>query len=142
DCLSQKIGLFDTQKMEPCGRIGFVNEEMSYDDFRRHVKNALGINSTSGVYCGKPVNKVAVVSGSGKEYITDAKKAGADTFLTGEMNHSSLIEAREIGLNVVCGTHYATENVVLQRLKVLLLEEFPDLEIEIMPFEAEREYGI
>jgi len=31
---------------------------------------------------------------------------------------------------------------VLQRLKVLLLEEFPDLEIEIMPFEAEREYGI
>lgn len=142
DCLAECAGLADTEKMLPCGRIGFLKKEARYSDFAEYIKKILGITSIYGVNSGNNVKKVAVVSGSGKDYIADAKKAGADTFLTGEVTHSALIEAREIGLNVVCGTHYATENVVLPRIKELLLKGFPDITAEIMPFSAENEYGI
>jgi len=142
DCLAQKAGLINIKKMNPCGCIGELVNEMSYSEFCTQMKNTLGINSISGVKANDNVKKVTIISGSGKDFIADAKKAGADTFLTGELNHSSLIEARELGLNVVCGTHYATENVVLPRIKELLLNKFPKLEVEIMPFVAECEYGV
>lgn len=142
DCLAALTGLEKTEKMFPCGRIGILRNEMSYTEFSEQMKMLLGITSVSGVNSTGRVKKIAVVSGSGKDFVADAKKAGADTFLTGEMNHSSLIEAKELGLNVVCGTHYATENGVLSHIQELLMSKFPDLIIEMMPFMAESEYGI
>ncbi|HAN21534.1 MAG: Nif3-like dinuclear metal center hexameric protein [Clostridiales bacterium GWF2_36_10] len=142
DCLAKIVEIKDTQKMEHCGKVGILEKEMSYNDFCKHIKNALGIDSVYGVCSGNSVKKVAVIGGSGKDFITDVKKSGADTFLTGEVNHSGLIEARELGLNMVCGTHYETENVVLPKIKELLLSKFPEIEIEILPFKAEYEYGI
>lgn len=142
DCLAQVVGLKDLKKMDNCGKVGILEKEMSYSDFSTHIKKVLGIDSIYGVCANNSVKKVAVVGGSGKDFISDAKKAGADTFLTGEVNHSALIEAKELGLNIVCGTHYATENVVLPRIKELLIGRFLDLDIEILPFKAEIEYGI
>lgn len=142
DCLAQKAGLTNIRKMSPCGRIGELAQETGFDTFAAHMKKALSIDSITGVKCTGKVKKVAVVSGSGKDFILDAKNAGADTYLTGEVNHSGLIEAKEIGLNMVCATHYATENTVLPWLKELLLAQFPELEVAVMPFAAEDEYGI
>lgn len=142
DCLAQAAGLVNIQKMSPCGRIGELEKETDYDTFAAQIQKTLKINNIYGAKCTDEVKKVAVVSGSGKDFILDAKKAGADTYLTGEVNHSGLIEAKEIGLNLICATHYATENTVLPRLKELLLAQFPELEVTVMPFAAEDEYGI
>jgi NAD(P)-dependent dehydrogenase (short-subunit alcohol dehydrogenase family) len=126
----------------PCGRIGDLTEETDFNTFSSEIKEVLKIDNIYGVKCTDRVKKVAVVSGSGKDFILDAKKAGADTFLTGEVNHSGLIEVKELGLNIICGTHYATENTVLPWLKELLLKGFPDLEVAVMTFAAEDEYGV
>ncbi|PKM63389.1 MAG: Nif3-like dinuclear metal center hexameric protein [Firmicutes bacterium HGW-Firmicutes-21] len=142
DCFAALAGLRNMEKMQPCGRIGVLENEMSYKEFTEHIKRALGLGKISGVNSNGKIKRVAVIGGSGKDFITDAKKAGADTFLTGEVNHSGLIEAKELGLNVVCGTHYATENIILPRIKELLFERFPDIETVIMPFKAEDEYGV
>lgn len=142
DCLAKKAGLCNIKKMQPCGRIGKLPEKTSYDNFAEHIKNLLGIKFVYGTNSKKAVKNVAVVSGSGKNFIFDAKNAGADTFLTGEVNHSGLIEGKELGLNIICATHYATENVVLGSIKEFLLEKFPSLTAEILHFKAEDEYGI
>lgn len=142
DCLARQAGLINIQKMSPCGRIGELEKETDFDTFAAHIRNTLSIDTITGVKCNDKVRKVAVVSGSGKDFILDAKKAGADTFLTGEVSHSGLIEAKEIGLNMICATHHATENTVLPTLKELLLRRFPELSVTVMPFTAEDEYGI
>lgn len=142
DCLATKAGLLNITKMQPCGSIGYLHEETEFTVFAEHIRKVLGLKSITGVNAGNKVKKVAVLGGSGKDFIADAKKNGCDTFLTGEVNHSGLIEAKEMGINIVCGTHYATENVVLDRIKELLLKEFPYIEAITMPFDSETEYGI
>ena len=56
------------------------------------------------------VKRVALVSGCGKDEIVAAISAGADTFVTGEVMHNHMIDCKELNLNLVCGTHYATES--------------------------------
>ena len=52
------------------------------------------------------------------------KDAGYDTYLTGEPSHSRFYEAKESGLNVLFGGHYATETVGLKALAGKLHREF------------------
>ncbi len=82
------------------------------------------------VDCGKYVKKIAVVCGSGKDYLEEAVECGCDTFITGEMPHNRYHDAKELGLNVICLGHYTTENLVCERLKELVLE-YGDVETEI-----------
>ena len=86
------------------------------------------------------VKKVALVSGSGKDEIREALRAGADTFVTGEVNHSCMLDCKELGLNLVCATHYATERVVLPFLQTVA--KGAGVKTEIYPFAREAEYGI
>ena len=57
--------------------------------------------------------------------------AGADTLLTGEANHSAILDAGEYGINLAVSTHYATEAVVLPALAEGLRGGFPALRVEI-----------
>jgi dinuclear metal center YbgI/SA1388 family protein len=52
---------------------------------------------------------VAIVTGSGADYLPAADDAGADVLITGEGKQHVYHEARERGLHVVLGGHYATE---------------------------------
>ncbi len=57
----------------------------------------------------RPVQRVAVCSGSGGSLIGDAAESGVDVLLTGEINHHAAIEARALGVNVICLGHFASE---------------------------------
>jgi dinuclear metal center YbgI/SA1388 family protein len=64
------------------------------------------------------VSTVAVVSGRAGEdpFITEAKQAGVDLFITGEVLHESYHLMREYGLTVIAGGHYATETLGVKAL--------------------------
>ena len=72
---------------------------------------------------------MAVVSGSGKDEVRDAYNAGADTYVTGEVSHAAMIDCREYGINLVCLTHFATENVVLPFLAEKVKQFVPEVEL-------------
>lgn len=55
------------------------------------------------------VGDVAVVTGSGADFLDDAVDAGVDLLVTGEGKQQVYHEAREAGVNVVLAGHYATE---------------------------------
>jgi len=65
------------------------------------------------------IEQVAIVTGSGTDWLGEAREAGADTLITGEGKQQVYHRAREAGLNVVLAGHYATETGGVQRLQAL-----------------------
>ncbi len=57
-----------------------------------------------------------MVGGSGGGMISAAVGANADMLITGDITHHQALEARERGLAVVDGGHFATERAVFFRL--------------------------
>ncbi len=141
DSLAKLISVENTQAFIPYGRIGDV-EEQSFEDYATLVAQNLKLekNEMSMVKSTEKVKRVALVSGSGKDDIIAALKAGADTFVTGEVMHNHMIDCKELGLNLICGTHYATERIVLPFLSQITKDL--GIETEIFEFLREEEYGI
>jgi putative NIF3 family GTP cyclohydrolase 1 type 2 len=61
---------------------------------------------------------VAIVTGGGglTNWLAEAQAVGADTYVTGEGSMFTDLYAREAGLNLVLGTHYATEAPGIKKL--------------------------
>jgi dinuclear metal center YbgI/SA1388 family protein len=66
------------------------------------------------------IEEIAVLTGSGADWIREAADAGVDALVTGEGKQQAYHEAREAGLNVFFAGHYATETFGVRRLKELV----------------------
>lgn len=140
DILAETVGLKNISDFIPYGRIGDV-DEVGFEEFARHVAAVLGlnINELGLVKSKNTVKRVALVSGCGKDEIGDAINAGADTFITGEVMHNHMLDCKEMGINLICATHYATERIILP----LLANKAKELaRVEVLEFTREDEYGI
>jgi dinuclear metal center YbgI/SA1388 family protein len=71
-----------------------------------------------------PVERVAILSGGGSKYLSDAAREGFDLYLTGEPAEPSLHTARELGITFVAAGHYATERLGIQALAAHLADRF------------------
>jgi len=130
DRLCALLGVKDaTPFADGLGRVGFLEEEMEYSEFCRKVSAALGTENVTGIDSGRPVKRVALLGGSGKGGFRDAVATEADTYLTGEVIHSTLLDARDCGINLVCATHYRTESPVISVIRDVLKEGFPEIEV-------------
>ena len=60
---------------------------------------------------GSRSGRVAIVTGAGGDTgsLDEARRMGADTYLTGEGSMYTRMFARETGMNLLFGTHHATE---------------------------------
>jgi dinuclear metal center YbgI/SA1388 family protein len=68
------------------------------------------------------IRDVAIVTGSGADWLDDAVDAGADVLVTGEGKQQVYHEAREAGIHVVLGGHYATETFGVRSLRDLVAD--------------------
>ncbi|MDS0476744.1 Nif3-like dinuclear metal center hexameric protein [Natrinema sp. 1APR25-10V2] len=68
------------------------------------------------------IEDVAIVTGSGADWLDEAVEAGADALVTGEGKQQVYHEAQEAGITVVLGGHYATETFGVRSLGDLLEE--------------------
>lgn len=132
DILASLVGLENVEVTgEECiMRVGNLPAPMSAAEFAEKVKDALQPPAVLCSDAGKPVSRVAVVGGSGKSEIGVALAAGADTFLTGELNYSILSDPS--GLNLIVAGHFYTENPVCERLCALVAEVCPEAQTEIV----------
>ena len=115
DILAARLGLADVTAFgcndnpagAPMGRVGTLPSEMSLADFAAAVKTALSVPATLGTpyiehltpaapivtfaesecETKKTVRRVAVLGGAGEDEIAAAAAAGADTFVTGEIDY-------------------------------------------------------
>jgi len=90
------------------GRVGALPEPESLDAFAERVKRAFDVPFVRAVGDGsKTVRKVAVLGGSGSRYIRHAKFAGADVFVTGDIDYHTAHDAAAMGLALIDPGHNA-----------------------------------
>ena len=131
DALATALGLKNAvpfgNEGEEMGRIGEV-APCTLDTFAQKVKKALGspVVLAAGAL---PVRRVALLGGSGEDFIGAAKRAGADTYVSGELGYHRLSTAAEDGINLIEAGHYHTENIALPALASLVGEIDSTIEI-------------
>lgn len=63
------------------------------------------------------LSEVAILTGSGADWLREAESAGVDALVTGEAKGKLYHEAREAGISVFLGGHYATETFGVRALQ-------------------------
>lgn len=134
DVLSELIGVKETSDFGPAGeeigRIGTLDAETSARELALHVKNVLGADAVRLTDSGRPVRKVAVLGGGGKDYVIPAARAGADVLVTGEIGYNTAVIAADLGISVIEAGHYFTEAPVLTMLESLIARKFSNIAFE------------
>jgi len=137
DALAEALGLTDIAAAEESGliRTGELCESLSPEEFCRAVKAKLCAPGVRAV-CGKrPIRRVWVGGGSCSEFLAAAVRGGADAFVTADCRHHAFLDAEEWGITLVDAGHFATEAVVLPRLREWLKESGA----EILTSESDRD---
>ncbi len=139
DTLARLLGLCDIKLAEADNdkimRIGTLGEECDAEEYCERIKSALstsmGQASVTLAPSGKRVKTVALIGGSGGDYIEMAAATGADTYVTGDVKYHQYLSAKEHGINVITAGHFHTEYPVCRVLCEKLSELCPDIETDI-----------
>ncbi|MCI2046397.1 MAG: Nif3-like dinuclear metal center hexameric protein [Faecalibacterium sp.] len=124
-------GLFAMQTPVPfaegCGRVGTIAET----DTRALSEKAQAVLHTAVKFAdaGKPIRRLAVISGAGGSMFADALAVGADCLLTGEASHHAALDATRLGLSLIAAGHYATEWPIVPVLAEKLAAAFPKIRV-------------
>jgi dinuclear metal center YbgI/SA1388 family protein len=86
---------------------------------------------------GRSVQRVAIVCGAGGDMLSDAVRARADVFLTGEMRFHDYLAAQAQGVAVLLPGHHATERCGVEGLAERLKGQWPG--VEVWASERERD---
>jgi dinuclear metal center YbgI/SA1388 family protein len=139
DTLAEVVGLENTVgfggESGNLGRIGDVSET-TFEDFGKHLLSVLGCKNIRACDGGKTIKRVALVGGSGKDFLFDAAFSGADAFVTSEIPHHLYEEAKNLGLSVYDCGHYYTENCISKKIADMIKKEFPEVYIEVFDVES------
>ncbi|MCI0461975.1 MAG: Nif3-like dinuclear metal center hexameric protein [Gemmataceae bacterium] len=112
------------------GRVGRLRGPMPLAELAQSVKAALGAKLVQTVgEAGRAVERVAVVCGSGGEFLPDAVRARADVLLTGEVRFHDCLTAQAQGLALVLPGHHATERCGVEELAGSIQQRWADLEV-------------
>lgn len=132
DVLMETLGGKVLETLDPVsgiGRIGELTETVSFEEFLAHTKTALGSNGLRYHDAGRPVRKIACCGGSGGGDIALAHEAGCDCYVTADVKYDQFLEAKYLGISLIDGDHFCTENVVVPILEAWLKEGFPAVEV-------------
>jgi dinuclear metal center YbgI/SA1388 family protein len=125
---------FDVYPLKPLpsgsgeGRVGNLPAAATLSALAQTVKRELRAGATHVVGdINRPVRRVAIACGAASEYLTDAVRAKADVFLTGEMRFHDYLRAEADGIALLLPGHYATERPGVEELATRLQQAFPTL---------------
>ncbi len=113
------------------GMIGTLKKPISEIDFLNHLKQSMhakGIRHSK--LLDKPVQRVAVLGGSGAFAIKEAKKAGADIFVTADVKYHQFYEA-ESKLVIADIGHFETEQFTKNLLVAFLTKKIPNFAVTL-----------
>ncbi len=134
DALMDALGCEDVRTLGGSGaipRFGRLPQPTDLQAFLARTKRALDANGLRYVDGGRACCVVGCCGGSGGDFLEEALAVGCDTFVTADVKHDRFLAAAELGINLVDGGHFSTENVVVPRLRQMLLEGFPALDVRV-----------
>lgn len=118
------------EKVQGFGRVGKLPRKMTLRECACFVKAVLGLGDVK-VYgdLETEVCTAAVCTGSGKSMIGEVLRAGADVYVTGDIDHHTGIDTAAQGLCLIDAGHYGTEYIFMDAMKRVLKEDFPALRV-------------
>lgn len=127
----------DADGQKGIGRVGNLQKEMSLKVFARCIKASLKLGEVK-VYgeLSRGIRRVAVCTGSGKSFVDEAIAAGADVYVTGDIDHHTGIDTVAKGMAVIDAGHYGTEYIFMDAIKEEIAEAFPELKISCAKVES------
>lgn len=136
ESLAEKIGLKNVSPLKPinsdvkvgrepemgAGAIGNLNKPEFVIDFLSNLKHKLNISSAirySHISTNKPISKIALCSGAGLFMAQEAKKQGAELFITSDITYHGFFDEKGIILADI--GHYDSEKHAGEIIAKLLI---------------------
>lgn len=135
DVLLERLGIAPEGFLEPAGEtangklygmgaVGVLEEAVPPRAFAKQVKAALNARGARVVLGDRPVKRVAVCGGAGGDLLGKAAAWGADAYVTADVKYHEFLEARQRGITLVDGGHFATEDPAMDALCQRLKDAF------------------
>lgn len=121
----------DEISKEGIGRIGELSRTMSLEECAGYVKEKCKLSSVK--VFGDPqklIDIVALIPGSGKDYVDLAIAKGAQVVITGDIGHHNGLDAVEKGIAVIDAGHYGLEKIFTSYMEEVLRRELPNVSIK------------
>ncbi|MFH5811515.1 Nif3-like dinuclear metal center hexameric protein [Companilactobacillus sp. FL22-1] len=117
----QNITFLDENDDYSIGRMGEVAEPMDLIDFAKQVRDAFHVQNLRYVKSDRnqKVQKVAVIGGDAGKFYPEVLKAGADTFITGDVYYHTAHDMMANGLNVIDPGHHI-EAIFIKKMASIL----------------------
>ena len=110
------------------GRIVSLNESIQLEDLISKIKKSLNINNLRVVKGKDKVNKIAIMNGSGQDFIGKAVALGADCIITGDTTYHFASDYKEMEISILDVGHFASEQITFFNVMENLKEKFKDVE--------------
>lgn len=130
DLKNKSILTYEEEK--PMGLIGQFERELTLTDLDKFLREKLQVAKIK--YYGREdrnIKKVAILGGSGSDFISQAKEAGVDAYITSDIKYHDGQRAYEDDLILVDVGHFYSERIILPKIKKKLQENFKDLDFYI-----------
>ena len=110
------------------GRIVSLNESIQLEDLISKIKKSLNINNLRLVKGKDKVNTIAIINGSGQDFIGKAVALGADCIITGDTTYHFASDYKEMEISILDVGHFASEQITFFNVMENLKEKFKDVE--------------
>lgn len=128
----ERIETLDPSERHPIGNIGYLNQPMPVEEFKKFVSEKLKFDVTHLPADKNMIEKVGFCTGGAQDFIVKAAEQGCDAYISGEVSERTFYEAKELGIHYFACGHHATERYGVQRLGQAISEQF---DIEYVYFE-------
>jgi dinuclear metal center YbgI/SA1388 family protein len=134
DALAEKIGLTNIKQLEtyPMARGGDLPYPMNIDELTAYLCKKLNVTYGHPINAGeKMIKSLAIIGGGGWYLYKNAKLEGYDCYVSGDIPHHGRRDIIVNKYNYIDLPH-EIENIFLERMKKILLDIDPTLEITIV----------
>ena len=113
------------------GMYGDLKEPVPILDFLKSLKNNLKTNCVRYTpLVKKQVHRVAWCGGAGSFLIHDAKRVGADVYITGDVNYHEFFDAENDVVIADVG-HFESEQFTIELPSDYIMENFPNFAVHL-----------
>jgi dinuclear metal center YbgI/SA1388 family protein len=141
DTFAEAVGLIECNNLKSyipegfdvdmgMGKVGMLPNELLFNEFISCIKQNLNIKNLR-VIGTQPitVKKVATFCGSFDGDLGSVKRHDVDVLITGDIKYHTALDARETGLCIVDVGHFASEHLIVNKLKKIFQKRFNNIEI-------------
>ncbi|MCI5055628.1 MAG: Nif3-like dinuclear metal center hexameric protein [Flavobacteriales bacterium] len=119
------VELQNSNKDFGAGLIGELKDEMPIKSFLNHLKQSMKLNCIRFTHGPEKIKKVAVCGGSGSFLLGQARRQGAQAFITADFKYHEFFDAED--QIAICDIgHYESEQFTSEVFSSILTKKFPN----------------